>query len=511
MRIEVRFANEAQRAFYYSTARNQVFSGAFNNGKTFIGCLKAKTLLFTFPNYRMIIGRQTYTDLKRTTMQSFFKDCPSELISSHNEQDGYTLFTNGSAVYWLHLDSVDENTLRGIEVNSYLIDQTEETQEKVFDVLDARLGRWDGAIVPVELLEKYPNWPRNQLTNRPIVPSYGMLLCNPEDEFHYIYRRAHPDSVERDPTYFYVEASWDIQLGSIETYNQALKKDPEWVNKYLKGKWGAAGNAIHNLLKESILSPSDEIITNDGNRVYSINIIEWIKSKGNLFRVLDHGDSSPTCCLWFAAIGNVYICYREYYEPGKLISYHRQAISDLSENEIYSGNYADPQIFKKTAQKDGGFWTVADEYRTGDLSSPALNWIPADNNEFATRNRINELLAFNDRFQHPVTRQRPAPGLYFIQASSEYPYGCKEAIKQLKAQKKKLLGSLNGKNIYSDGRDEGVTDHAYDPTRYFVAMHGSQPHKSSKKPPKNSFAYYNSLLNRSADTPTIASQINEFI
>ena len=40
--------------------------------------------------------------------------------------------------------------------------------------------------------------------------------------------------------------------------------------------------------------------------------------------------------------------------PNKVISYHRQAIYDLSRNEDYSGNYADPQIFKKTAQKDGG-------------------------------------------------------------------------------------------------------------------------------------------------------------
>ena len=144
MDLNVRFANEAQRDFYYATARNQVFSGGFNNGKTFIGCFKAATLLLTFPGYRCIIARQKYTDLRRTTMQTFFKGFPNEMVESHNEQVGYTSLKNKSGIFWIHLDGVDENTLRGLEVNSSLIDQGEETEEKVFDVLDARIARWDG-------------------------------------------------------------------------------------------------------------------------------------------------------------------------------------------------------------------------------------------------------------------------------------------------------------------------------------------------------------------------------
>ena len=412
---------------------------------------------------------------------------PSELIETHNEQDGFTVLKNSSMINWIHLDNVDENTLRGIEPNSVLVDQAEETEEKVYDVLDARVGRWDGVIVPPALLDLHEQifgkvWPKNQY-GKYIVPSYLMLLTNPDTEFHYIYRKYHPDSAEKLPNHFYCEASWQRDLGSEETYDQAVLRDAEWVDKYVHGKWGSSQSAIHHVRKESIID-------------YSDNLFELINSKGNLFRSLDHGDSSVTCCLWVAAVQGVYIFYREYYVPNRLISYHRQSIFDLSRKEQYSGNYADPQIFKKTAQKQGGFWSVADEYRDSDLQAPELLWTPADNNEFATRNRINELLTPSYKYKHPITKTSPAPGIYFIKASDFYPEGCRESIRQIGAQRKKHMGTVDGKSLYSDDRDIHIPDHAYDPIRYFVAMHGTSPRQHQKKPARNSFAYFNSLLNK---------------
>lgn len=491
MELNTRFANDQQREFYYARQRNQVFSGGFNNGKTFIGCFKATTLLLTFLNYRCIIARQKYTDLRRTTMQTFFKQFPSELVESHNEQEGYTGFKNGSGVFWIHLDNVDENTLRGLETNSVLVDQAEETEEKVFDVLDARVGRWDGVIVPPALLDAYPDWPKNKISGNHIVPSYNMQLANPDTQYHYLYRKGHPDSVERQPDWYWVDGEWDPELGSRESYDIALKHDKEWVDKYVKGKWGMSSAQIHFIPPECLIEPNEKLL-------------DRIKTKGNLFRSMDHGDSAPTCCLWFCAIDGIFICYREYYVPSRVISYHREAISDLSADEYYSGNYADPQIFKKTAQKEGGYWTVSDEYTTTDINAPALGWSPADNNEFATRNRINELLRPSARFKHPVTGVSPAPGIYFIKSSPDYPYGCKEAIKQLGAQRRELIGTIDGKSVYSDDRDGNVPDHAYDPIRYFVAMHGTQPSRARKTPVRNSFAYFNSLLVKSRNAGFVA-------
>lgn len=481
MEFKVQFKNWQQEAVYYCTVRNQCFSGGYNNGKTFVLCLKALTLLLTYANYRVIIARQVYTDLRRTTMQTFLAMCPSELITSHNEQEGITVLSNGSLIYWMHLDGVDENSLRGIEPCSIFIDQGEEALEAVFLALDARVGRWAHAIVPQALLDQFPDWPRKD--GRPVVPSYMFIGCNPDNEFHFIYRKYHPNSPERDPAYFFIEGEWDRNLGSEESYDEALKRDPEWVAKYVRGQWGSSSSAIHFIRPESLLEPTKELIA-------------WILERGALCRVLDHGSTAPTCCLWAAAIGGVYIFYREYYVADKRISYHRKEISALSGHEEYEANYADPHIFDKASQAKGGLYSVADEYNDTDLEVPALFWTKADNNEFATRNRINELLAPGERFSHPIGKNTPAPGLYFIKSSTEHPYGCKESIRQLGAQRKKLIGTIDGKNIYDEERDDKMVDHAYDCVRYFVAMHGSQPRLQQKRPPRHSFAYYQQVLKK---------------
>lgn len=458
MDINFTFANEAQEQFYYATARNQCFSGGFNNGKTYAGCFKTFTLLSTFPNYRVSINRQVRADLMKTTYQTFMKICPREFVERINEQEGVIELKNKSTAYLLHLDKVESSTLRGLEINSNLTDQAEETQEQTYDVLDSRIGRWDGAIVPESLLRLNPKWPTNKY-GKPIVPSYNMLLCNPDTQFHYIFRKYHPDSLERRGNYFFVEGSWDPSLGSPEAYSEALKHDPEWIAKFVKGQWGRSNAQIHRLSNLSLLD-------------YSNDLINKIRRKGNLSRILDHGDSSPTCCLWFASIDGVYIAYREYYTPNQVISFHRKSISELSGDESYSTNYADPQIFKKTAQKDGGFWSVADEYLTQDIKAPSLYWLPADNNEFATRNRINELLTEQEGTKHPITGEiGKFPRLYFIKKSPEYQNGCFNAITEIQSQRRKLIGYIDGKAYYSDEREDSIADHAYDCERYYVSQH----------------------------------------
>ncbi len=214
MNIEVTFRNWQQRSFYYATQRNQCFSGGFNNGKTYIECLKALTLLTTFPNYRHVFAREVYKDLKNTTMATFFKLCPDEIVASHNFQDGKTILKNKSEIYWMHLDEVNEQSLRGLEVNSVGIDQAEEISEQIYDILDARVGRWDEAVIPDDLLRQYPDWPISP-TGKFIAPSYMMLLCNPDTQYHFIYRKYHPESVERDPSFFFVEGEWDQNLGKV--------------------------------------------------------------------------------------------------------------------------------------------------------------------------------------------------------------------------------------------------------------------------------------------------------
>lgn len=486
--VEIEFRNPEQEIFFWTRTRNNCFSGGFGNGKSYAGCLRAFIMLTTFPKYRMVIARQVLKDLRETTQKTFFKICPPSLIKRHDNQANTTELVNGSTILWMHLDAFDEQSMRGLEINSALLDQAEEIDEGIYLILDSRIGRWDQAEVPEEYLNANPYWPRTDF-GKPRVPNFIDCLCNPDTTFHWLYRRFHPDSLERIEDHFYIESQTDERLNDPHTIAQMKMRDPEWVQKYFYGKWGFSGAQVHSIHNESILE-------------YDKDFIEELRKNAALYRILDHGDSCPTCCLWAAAYKGVYIFYREYYSVNDVISSHRSNIEALSNGEYYSGNYADPSIFRKASQRDGGFWSVADEYITSDIDAPAIAWSPADNNEMATRNRINELLKFSYKVKHPITGVTPSPTIYFIRRHKDYPQGCNNAITQLTAQRRVLIGSDNGRSIYSDDRERSVPDHAYDCERYFIAMHGGGPQEQMRKVPRRSFAWFNYLSNKkSVPTP----------
>lgn len=495
----------AQTEFFNLTKRHQGFSGGYGNGKSFAASLKALILLTTFPKYRVAICRRSVTDLKRSTMSTFFKVCPPELYEEKNggkraDSLNYLKLINGSEVFWMHLDDADESTVRGLEVNSVVIDQAEEISENMYNHLSARVGRWDMAEVPREIYETDPKsyWnPETERYNR--VPNYMMILCNPDHELHWIYRRYHSDSIEHQECfrndYDLIEASsTENPTLDSSTLKDMMSNDPIWVRRFVYGKWGIPGGTIHNVLDESILS------LGKGPGELSWDFLENIKLSGNNYRVLDHGDAAPTCCIWFTAFKDWFFAWQEYYAPGKLVSQHRQSIYDLSllPNGTplkFKGNWSDPSIFKKDQQKHGGFWSVADEYadpwiETGRIQPvpiPGIVWSPADNNEFATRNRINEYLKPIEGIRHPITGQDPAPRIYFIKKTETYSQGCYNLILQTKSQKRILLDTVNGRPIYGDDRDETIPDHAYDNLRYFCAMHPFWSKVSKINSPKGSF------------------------
>jgi hypothetical protein len=396
----------------------------------------------------------------------------------------------------MHLDILNEEDVRGLEINSVLFDQAEEITEDIKMVMEARVGRWDKAVVPPHMIAAAAAqgkiWPTNKY-GRHLVPNRFDVLCNPNEagELHWIYRDFHPESIERKSYCFFIERETDESLGDAHTMQIMRGRDKEWVDTYYRGVWGKSSAQIHSIGKASVLN----------EETHGIEAIEkllaTIKAKAALTRVLDHGETGITCCTWWATINKVHICFQEYYVQGQLISRHRQNISDWSDPEGHYYDYADPDILKKHSQKDGAFNTVALQYQDRSLTSaPPLFWAPADNNEFATRDRINQHLEPSLMWAHPITGETPAPGIYFIQRSGNYPKGAWNVITQTKAQKRLLLGSDNGKNIYSEERDPAIVDHAYDTLRYFVSTFAKGLPTPKRKIPRLSIQYYRELSKR---------------
>lgn len=537
--INLDFINIVQEEFFYCNKRNQNFNGSFGNGKSYGASEKAVVLLSTFPKYRIGISRYSAKELTQSTMSTFFKVCPPELYNDayggrRNDREGYLRLINGSEVIWMHLDDYSDVDLRGKEFNSVITDQGEEIAEEIYNILDARMERWDQAEIPEYL--KHLNFPLNKFTGKPMPPCYNMLLFNPDTTLHWIYRRCHPDSadveqycgpLQRSDIYgdysqaiYYRDAAWftasmhDNPAIPDTLKASYLKRDQAWIDRFYWGKWGVAGGNIHYVNEASIIDFSKREV-----RFAAQKLLEIIDKDGVKYRVMDHGERAPTCCLWFVYLSpsviyrnfgvkskGIHVCYREYYQPGKIIKYHREQIAYLSKDERYYGNYADPQIFKKTTQKYGGFWTVANDYTDyigyndeERKKAPAICWTPADNNEMSCRDAVNELLLLDDNVFNPITGIFGAPSLYFLKRHAvEYPNGVVNAIGQLQAAKRKKIDNINGEDIYSDERDPNVIDHAYDPIRYYAIMPKTQNlPETPKEIPQFSFRRHLNKVRRS--------------
>jgi hypothetical protein len=505
----------------------QCASGGFGAGKTWDYCMKGLWLSDTFPRNRGVIARRVAKELRTTTMATFYKLCPPSAYARvgggrRNDQEGYLkLAGSGSEILFLHFEDPETQAmLRGLEINWFLIDQAEEApeiMEEVFDILLGRLSRWDVAQVPQWLLNQEQAAGRewayiNPRTGRPAPPPYAMIACNPDVELHWIYRRFHPESPERtekklpeldtttgEPTgrmVSYADLGYRMfEMPSLENRflsetnkQQLLAHDDAFLRRYVYGKWGIPEGAIHLIPPESLI-PGDP------------DLLEYFRNACTLHRTLDHGDSSPTCCLWWAVdkSGNVF-CFREYYLPNALISSHRQNITSLSEYERYEFNLADPSIFYKVQKlgsapstnnrEHGGKWSVADEYAdvTNLPRQNAIFWQPADNNELGTRNRINEYLRVDPDRIHPITKQKGSPRLFFVAANESYPQGCVHCVRETRAQRRVKIGTDMGRPVFSDERDPNIVDHAHDPVRYFIASRPPVFVHEAGPAPRNSFA-----------------------
>lgn len=449
-----------------------------NSAKTYVACLKALWLCDEFPGNRGVIARKVARELRATTMATFRKVCPPSAYAkgSWNLQEGTLQLNNGSEIIWLHLEDQEHiDIVRGLEINFFLVDQAEEIDEGTFDLLMARLGRWDQVRVREDTIAQFTAdtgkpWPWWSKTGKALPPVYPMLTCNPDTELHWIYRRFHPDSPawrtkwqqRRYKMIFF--STLENKFLSEQNKQALLANDAAFVRRYVEGVWGIPEGTIHVVPPESLITITDPL--------QAQAFLDHLRATCRLHRALDHGDAAPTCCVWFAVdrADNIFV-YREYYQPDKLISYHREQITALSQGETYESGYADPSIFHKAQQKYGGRWCTADEYadRVHADARTAIQWWPGDNNEMGTRNRINEYLRVDPERVHPWTKQKGAPRLFFVTQTPAYPQGVANVLTETRGQKRVSLGTIEGESRWTDERDPGVPDHGYDPLRYFMA------------------------------------------
>lgn len=128
-----------------------VYQGGYGSGKTFAGSLLGILLAIKFPKIRGLVGAQTYTLVRDTTLQSYFE---------HLDNMGFTLgkdykwisaeqklvFWNGSEIIFRHFD--EPNKLKSLNLGFVEIEEMSDIPYETFKMLLARLRqkihpRWE--------------------------------------------------------------------------------------------------------------------------------------------------------------------------------------------------------------------------------------------------------------------------------------------------------------------------------------------------------------------------------
>lgn len=216
-----------QSTFHTSEAKYRLYIGAWRAGKSHAGCIEALKQSVLHPGNIGLIGRRDFTDLRDTTIKTFFEICPFELIKSYNKTEHHIILKNGSEIYFRELK--DRSGLGSLELGWFYIDEAEEVAEEVYLYLKGRLS--------------------SKKTKR----HCGWLTSNPPNTDHWLHR--HFQLKETIDSELIHASTYENKEHLPEGYIAGLESMPEaWRKKYLMGQWGFTpdGEPFYQGFKESL-------------------------------------------------------------------------------------------------------------------------------------------------------------------------------------------------------------------------------------------------------------------
>lgn len=456
-------SNPVSEAFIWNTSRVACFDGGVGNSKTTSGFIRLLLLASQFPGSRWVVFRQTYLDLCQTTRRTFDKVCPAGWVVRNVREQ--TQLANNAEIHWMHLDTADEKTLMGLEVNGAFGDQIEEIHPELIEILDSRLGRW-----------QLTQWEER-------CPPYFWATSNPRGH-DAVYYSFSPEVVKYDNIQYFPE--WD-KTQTDEALRLGMNIEPKFMSPSIAAtgqfKSYFFGSTIINLPTLQKVEPSYvanllrkpeswKKIWVYGSRDFfegsihpnfkkDIHIYDPEKFKpGNVRLVLsgfDYGLSSPTAYLTAVVDREGFVFIEdEYYEANKTIKAHAAEIRNYWAKLTPEAIFADPTVFHEdTRDRKVVTKSIAQEY-----AEEGIGFVRADNNEDTSIEKIEELLAVNPDRMNPVTKKLGSPRLFI---SSK----CVHTIEEIQQQRRKMeRNALTGEREFIDERDDTVPDHAYDCLRY---------------------------------------------
>ena len=119
-----------------------VYQGGYGSGKTFSGALLGILLTQKFPGIKGLVGAQTYTLVRDTTLQTYFEHLDNmDFIENHDYKWSSTLqklsFKNGSEVLFRHFDEPDK--LKSLNLGFVEIEEMSDIPYDTFKMILSRM------------------------------------------------------------------------------------------------------------------------------------------------------------------------------------------------------------------------------------------------------------------------------------------------------------------------------------------------------------------------------------
>lgn len=119
-----------------------VYQGGYGSGKTFAGALLGILLALKFPGIRGLVGAQTYTLVRDTTLQTYFEHLDNMGFSQGKDYKWISaeqklIFHNGSEILFRHFDEPDK--LKSLNLGFVEIEEMSDIPYDTFKMLLARM------------------------------------------------------------------------------------------------------------------------------------------------------------------------------------------------------------------------------------------------------------------------------------------------------------------------------------------------------------------------------------
>lgn len=211
----------SQEKFWKSDKRVVLFSGGYGCGKSLMLVLKAIEMAIKHPNNFILMGRQTYVEIKDSLWKEFLNICPDHLIANVSKAEMRINLINKSEIIFRHLDKVSEKEIKSMNLGCAFIDQAEDLSKPVFLGIKGRLRRegvTDGdrriyMTMNPELTWHYADFKQNPLPENELIESSTLENKANLPEEYIKDLMNYPENYKRQ----YVYGVWDESLLSGNT------------------------------------------------------------------------------------------------------------------------------------------------------------------------------------------------------------------------------------------------------------------------------------------------------